>query len=63
MQGQVFDPFFTTRRGTGGSGLGMNIVYNLVHSTLGGHIGLFSTPGQGVEFRLRLPLHSEEQHA
>lgn len=52
---QVFDPFFTTRRGTGGSGLGLNIVYNIVVRTLGGTVDLHSTPGQGVCFTFRFP--------
>ena len=34
----IFDPFVTTKRGQGGSGLGLNIVFNLVHSKLGGTI-------------------------
>ena len=41
---QVFDPFFTTKLGQGGSGLGMNIVYNVVSAMLGGSIGIDSTP-------------------
>lgn len=52
---QVFDPFFTTRRGTGGSGLGLNIVYNIVVRTLGGTVDLHSNPGQGVCFTFRFP--------
>lgn len=52
---RVFDPFFTTRRGSGGSGLGMHIVYNLVTQMLGGSIELHSTPGQGVDFHVRFP--------
>ena len=53
--GKVFDPFFTTRRGAGGTGLGLNIVYNIVTRTLGGDIRLRSTVGQGSEFALTLP--------
>ena len=53
---RVFDPFFTTRLGTGGSGLGMHICYNLVTGPLGGRIKVHSEPGQGSEFTLDLPL-------
>ncbi len=35
---RIFDPFVTTKRGQGGSGLGLNIVFNLVNSKLGGSI-------------------------
>ena len=52
---RIFDPFFTTRLGRGGSGLGLNIVYNLVTGLLGGHIEVASTPGQGTEFVVTLP--------
>lgn len=52
---RVFDPFFTTRRGSGGSGLGLHIVYNLVTQMLGGTIELRSTPGQGVDISVRFP--------
>lgn len=53
---QVFDPFFTTKRNCGGTGLGMQIVYNQVTQNLGGRISCTSTPGQGVDFLIRLPL-------
>lgn len=52
---RVFDPFFTTRLGQGGSGLGLHIVYNLVHGVLGGQISVSSSHGTGTEFRLQLP--------
>ncbi len=52
----VFDPFFTTRRGQGGSGLGLFVVYNLITHTLGGAIEVSSTPGQGTVFDLHIPL-------
>lgn len=59
--GRVFDPFFTTRLGQGGSGLGLSIVYGLVTRTLGGRISVESTQGQGTTFTLELPLQGPEQ--
>lgn len=53
--GRIFDPFFTTKLGRGGSGLGLNIVHNLVTQTLGGSIQVESQPGQGTVFTLHLP--------
>ena len=53
---KVFDPFFTTKLGKGGSGLGLNIVYNLVNTSLGGRIQVVSEPGTGARFVLLLPL-------
>lgn len=55
---QVFDPFFTTRLGQGGSGLGMHIVYNIVSNVLHGRIDLQSAPGQGTSVTLTLPLEA-----
>ncbi|HSW06419.1 ATP-binding protein [Aquabacterium sp.] len=54
--GRVFDPFFTTRLGQGGSGLGLHIVYTLVTEVLGGRIEVHSTEGSGTEFVIDLPL-------
>jgi two-component system NtrC family sensor kinase len=53
--GQLFDPFFTTRRGQGGSGLGAHILYNLVTGPLGGTVKVDSAPGQGLHYHLRFP--------
>ncbi|MBC3907533.1 MULTISPECIES: ATP-binding protein [Undibacterium] len=54
--GRIFDPFFTTRLGQGGSGLGLNIVYNLVTGVLGGNIVVESELGKGTCFKMNLPL-------
>ncbi|PHV07937.1 hypothetical protein CSQ96_08630 [Janthinobacterium sp. BJB412] len=53
---RVFDPFFTTKMGQGGSGLGMNIVYNIVGAVLKGKISIDSAPGAGTTVVLTLPL-------
>lgn len=55
VQKRVFEPFFTTQRGTGGSGLGMHIVYNLVVFKMGGSIECISTLGVGTVFTIKLP--------
>ena len=59
---QVFDPFFTTKLGQGGSGLGMNIVYNVVTGMLGGTIGIASTPGNGTSVTMMMPKNAPDQH-
>lgn len=53
--GRIFDPFFTTKLGQGGSGLGLNIVYNLVKDVLGGEIVVQSQPDHGAQFVITLP--------
>jgi PAS domain S-box-containing protein len=58
---RIFDPFFTTRLGQGGSGLGLNIVHNMVFSILGGRISVDSTPGKGTCFTLTLAVSAPEQ--
>jgi signal transduction histidine kinase len=52
----VFDPFFTTRLGQGGSGLGLHIVHNIVTNVLGGQIELHTVEGSGTSFVLNLPV-------
>lgn len=52
---RIFDPFVTTKRGQGGSGLGLNIVFNLVNAKLGGTICSLDTE-QGVYFKVKVPL-------
>ncbi|MGK0290898.1 MAG: PAS domain S-box-containing protein, partial [bacterium] len=52
---KIFDPFFTTRGNSGGSGLGLHIIYNLITQKLKGHIYCDSTVGVGTTFRIELP--------
>jgi signal transduction histidine kinase len=52
---QVFDPFFTTRRDQGSTGLGLHIVHNIVTSRLGGRISLETRPGAGTKIRIVVP--------
>lgn len=61
---RMFEPFFSTKIGKGGTGLGMSIVKNLVTKTLGGRLAVQSTPGVGttvvVELPKRAPLQGGE---
>jgi signal transduction histidine kinase len=56
VQRHVFDPFFTTRRAQGSTGLGLYIVHNLVTQKLGGRITLVSALGKGTTICMTLPL-------
>ena len=56
IKDKVFEPFTTTKRGEGGSGLGLHLVYNLVTQALGGTITLKSKPHQGVSYDINFPL-------
>ncbi|TMP38843.1 hypothetical protein CWB96_09635 [Pseudoalteromonas citrea] len=53
---KIFDPFFTTNRANGGSGLGMNIIYNIVTQKLSGTITVESEVGQGSSFYITAPI-------
>ena len=55
-QRHVFDPFFTTRRAKGSTGLGLHIVHNLVTEQLGGRITLTSAPEKGTSICMTIPL-------
>jgi PAS domain S-box-containing protein len=52
---RAFDPFFTTRRDQGGTGLGLHIVYSIVTNRLGGRLDLESEPGKGTRIQIVLP--------
>lgn len=52
---KIFDPFFTTNRDGGGSGLGLNIVHNLVTKRLHGRIEVASRAGEGTSFTVHFP--------
>ncbi|TAK73686.1 MAG: hybrid sensor histidine kinase/response regulator [Gammaproteobacteria bacterium] len=60
---KVFDPFFTTRRGSGSTGLGLNIAYSRVTQTLGGSIKCESTVGKGVTFTIIFPKECSAKEA
>ena len=52
---RAFDPFFTTQRDQGGTGLGLHIVYSIVTNRLGGRLTLDTEPGRGTRIRIVLP--------
>ena len=55
VRNKAFDPFFTTARNRGSTGLGLHIVYNLVTSKLQGRIDMASRPGHGTTFTITFP--------
>jgi signal transduction histidine kinase len=55
IQHKVFEPFYTTKLGQGGSGLGLSIVHNLVQAIFKGQLRLNSTPNQGVQLYFTFP--------
>jgi len=59
---RIFDPFFTTRMSEGSSGLGLNIVHNIVTTILGGKIHVDSMPGVGTTIRITIPLDAPMHH-
>ncbi len=52
----IFNPFFTTKLGRGGSGLGLHLAYNIITKGLGGRIVATSALGEGTCFQVHLPL-------
>ncbi|MDH5707761.1 MAG: PAS domain S-box protein [Hylemonella sp.] len=59
--GKIFDPFYTTRRGQGGSGLGLHVLYNIVTQGLNGYVSCVSSPGCGAVFEIEVPQVFEEE--
>ena len=56
IQQQIFDPFFTTKPVGRGTGLGLSISYQIIVDRHRGHIDCISSPGQGSQFLIRLPV-------
>jgi PAS domain S-box-containing protein len=59
----AFDPFYTTRRHLGSTGLGLHILHNIVTNRLGGRLNLDSSPGAGTKFQITLPRVAPADHA
>lgn len=59
VQARIFEPFYTTARAKGSTGLGLHIVFNIITHTLGGTITCCSAPGHGTMFQVRAPLSRE----
>ncbi|WP_420263830.1 sensor histidine kinase [Candidatus Magnetominusculus dajiuhuensis] len=60
---RIYDPFFTTKRGAGGTGLGLHIVHNIVTQTLGGSIECESELDKGTTFTIIFPVMKKEAAA
>lgn len=59
VESKIFDPFYTTNREDGGTGLGLNIVYNLVTQQMKGSIEVESRPYLGTTFTIIIPSEVE----
>ncbi|HEY9698547.1 MAG TPA: ATP-binding protein [Trichocoleus sp.] len=59
IQQRIFDPFFTTKALGKGTGMGMSISYQIVTEKHNGKLECFSTPGEGTEFIIQLPLRQQ----
>ena len=59
-QASIFEPFYTTARAKGSTGLGLHIIFNIVTKTLHGVVSCESTPGEGTAFLMRIPLGREQ---
>ncbi len=63
IKNKVFEPFITTKRGAGGSGLGLHLVYNLVTQALGGNIIIESAQDEGTTLNITFPLNLNSNYA
>ncbi len=53
----IFEPYFTTKRDNGGTGLGLHIIYTLVTQQLQGEVTVSSVPNSGTTFLITIPLN------
>ncbi|WP_449419235.1 ATP-binding protein [Phormidium nigroviride] len=56
LQPRLFDPFFTTKSVGQGTGLGLSISHSIITQKHGGKLKCISTPGEGAEFIIEIPL-------
>ena len=63
IKDQIFNPFFTTKPVGKGTGLGLAISYKIVVEGHGGTINIFTPPGRGTEFSVKIPFHKGQQEA
>ena len=61
MEQRIFEPFYTTRMGRGGSGLGLHIVFNLVTRVLGGQVAVRHVDPHGLAIDMRIPLVAPQE--
>lgn len=59
---KIFDPFYTTNRSGGGSGLGLNVIYQIITTKLGGEIKCISERGYFTEFLIKIGKYTEEYY-
>ncbi len=65
---KIFDPFFTTKPTGQGTGLGLNVSYDIIVNKHGGELSVDSEPGQGTTFTIKIPIdgravdNSREEH-
>jgi len=52
---KIFDPFYTTKRGSGGTGLGMYMTFNMITQKLGGKVDIVTALNEGVTFIITVP--------
>ncbi|RMG09226.1 MAG: sensor histidine kinase [Cyanobacteria bacterium J055] len=62
VRSKLFDPFFTTKLIGKGTGLGMSISYQIIVERHGGKLTCQSTPGEGTEFAIEIPIRQSAVH-
>ncbi|MEG4074988.1 PAS domain S-box protein [Microcoleus sp. Pol14C2] len=58
VRSRLFDPFFTTKPVGKGTGLGLSISHSIIVDRHGGRLSCISTPGEGAEFLIEIPVRS-----